>query len=47
VKVHPLIAGAIISAVFALQAWTLVEVTNLGKAVAVLQEQVNNIKQTK
>jgi hypothetical protein len=44
-KIHPLIAGAFVTAVFTIQAWTLVEVVNLKVAVATLSARIEQ-KQT-
>lgn len=45
-KVHPLIAGAIVAAIIGLQSWTLHKVVDLHADVAVLTERVNNISKS-
>ena len=41
VKIHPIIATVIVSAVVAIQAWTLTEVIALKVSVAQLTERLN------
>ena len=42
-KVHPLIAGAVISAMLGLQCWTLFTVNALSIKVAVVAQQVEDL----
>lgn len=43
-KVHPIIASAVVTAIFALQGWMLFEISTLEKNVAVLSVEVHMIQ---
>lgn len=40
-RINPIVAGAIVTAMFAIQAWTLTEVINLKVKFAVVEERLH------
>lgn len=45
-KLHKLIAGGLVTAMFALQAWTLTSIIDLKVEVAVVKQQVSTLTKT-